>query len=75
MTAPRGAAEGSDGAKAISRILRRDGREEVIPSKQMLVLHAGDRLIVETAGGAGYGNPRERLQSLSRADHANGKIT
>ena len=75
MTAPRGAAEGGDGAKAISRILRRDGREEVIPSKQMLILQAGDRLIVETAGGAGYGNPRERPQPLSRADQANGKIT
>ena len=41
----------------------------------MLILQVGDRLIVETAGGAGYGNPRERPEALSRADHANGKIT
>jgi len=37
-------------------------------------LQPGDRLIVETAGGGGHGDPAQRPQEQVAADVANGKI-
>ena len=61
------------GACARSVIVRADGREEVIPSKALTVLNKGDRVIVETPGGGGYGDPKLR-RSLQQ-DVANGKVS
>jgi len=59
-SAARGAFGGGDGARAESVIVRADGTEEIIPSKIVTRLMRGDRVIVKTAGGAGYGNPADR---------------
>ncbi|PZQ63446.1 MAG: hypothetical protein DI563_27840 [Variovorax paradoxus] len=56
-TAPQGVAGGSPGACAAARIERADGRIEVLPAKARAQWHAGDRLIIETAGGGGWGQP------------------
>jgi N-methylhydantoinase B len=61
------------GASARSVIIRADGREEVIPSKALTVLNKGDRVIVETPGGGGYGDPRRRRSV--QEDVANGKVS
>jgi N-methylhydantoinase B len=61
------------GACAHSVIRRSDGREEVIPSKALTVLNRGDRVIVETPGGGGYGDPKLRREI--EADVANGKVS
>ncbi|HEX2825317.1 MAG TPA: hydantoinase B/oxoprolinase family protein [Burkholderiales bacterium] len=71
-TAP-GLAGGSPGASAHSIIRRADGREEVIPSKVLTVLNKGDRVIVQTPGGGGYGDPKRR--AAVRDDVANGKVS
>src|SRR5688572_5278575 len=71
-TAP-GLHGGLAGAPARSVIIRADGREEVIPSKALTVLNKGDRVIVETPGGGGYGDPKRRA-SVSD-DIANGKVS
>ena len=42
-------------------IIRADGSKEIIPSKIVTRLMRGDRVIVETAGGAGYGDPAARV--------------
>jgi N-methylhydantoinase B len=63
------------GAKAYSVIRRVDGSEEVIPSKIVTTLCKGDRLIIETAGGGGYGSPRERPNKQVLDDVRNGKVT
>ena len=63
---------GGEGASARSRILRADGRTEEIPSKALTVLNRGDRVIVETPGGGGYGDPRARRTVLE--DVAGGKV-
>jgi N-methylhydantoinase B len=34
----------------------------------------GDRVVLETAGGAGYGDPRERSPEALAADLANRKV-
>jgi N-methylhydantoinase B len=38
-------------------------------------LHAGDRVVFETAGGGGYGNPAQRPAEQVRLDVADGKIS
>jgi N-methylhydantoinase B len=37
-------------------------------------LAKGDRLVVETAGGAGYGDPMARARDAVMADVINGKV-
>src|SRR5262249_3084300 len=73
--APKGRAGGADGAMARTVIHRRDGTEEVIPSKLVTTLHAGDRVVFETAGGGGYGDPARRSAEQVREDIADGKIS
>jgi N-methylhydantoinase B/oxoprolinase/acetone carboxylase alpha subunit len=75
FSAAAGLHGGGDGARARSSIRRADGREELIPSKIATVLHPGDRVTVETAGGGGYGDPARRKPELAVADIADGKVT
>lgn len=70
----RGVFGGGDGARAQSVIVRRDGTVEEIPSKVVTRLMAGDRVIVQTAGGAGYGDPQARDPTAVAADIADGKV-
>ena len=55
VRAPWGLAGGEPGARGRNTVERRDGRSEEIPGKATLSLEAGDRLIVETPGGGGFG--------------------
>jgi len=73
--AAQGALGGEPGAPAKSIIRRSDGTEEVVKSKMMAILKAGDRLIVETAGGGGYGRSSVRREAQVIADRADGKVT
>ncbi len=66
---------GAPGAMARSVIHRRDGTEEVIPSKIVTRLNRGDRVVIETAGGGGYGDPARRGDAARQADRADGKVT
>jgi N-methylhydantoinase B len=60
---------------ARSVIHRAGGGEEVVPSKLVTTLRAGDRVVFETAGGGGYGDPAARDPEQVRADLADGKIS
>ena len=73
--APQGAQGGGEAAKAHAVIRRIDGREEVIPSKAMTTLRAGDRVLIETAGGGGNGPPAGRSRSALDTDLADGKVS
>lgn len=55
--APQGAAGGLAGACAAARIERADGRVEPLGAKARAQWQAGDRLVIETAGGGGWGRP------------------
>jgi N-methylhydantoinase B len=71
---PWGLCGGQPGAT--SRFLvERDGAVLSIPSKTNFPLRPGDRLIVETAGGGGYGHPRQRPREQVVEDVANGYVT
>jgi N-methylhydantoinase B len=66
---------GLAGACARSWIARRNGTSEVIPSKLVTRLAPGDRLVIETAGAGGYGEPGRRAAEAVRADIADGKVS
>ena len=55
---PHGVAGGEDGQGFAVRIRRAsDGREESLPGRTNLALGEGDRVIIETSGGGGFGPP------------------
>lgn len=51
----RGAQGGEAGASSVARILRTNGAAEFLPARARIAWSAGDRLIIETAGGGGWG--------------------
>lgn len=53
-------------------LVDRDGQELRLASKGNVALQRGDRLIIETAGGGGYGRPEDRPANLTRLDIENG---
>ena len=73
--APQGLFGGKEAARARSVIHRRDGTREEIPSKIVTRLDKGDRVVIETAGGGGYGDPARRSAAARAADLADGKVT
>lgn len=56
-TGPAGAAGGLPGAPGRQHLIRADGTTEVLPSIAGAQVHPGDRLILETPGGGGWGVP------------------
>ncbi len=68
-------AGGEAGSFARSRILRADGSEEVIRSKIVCNMGVGDRLIVETPGGGGYGPKADRNPADIQSDIDNHKVS
>jgi N-methylhydantoinase B len=66
---------GKPGARAHSVIYRANGAAEVINSKTVERLGPGDRVLVETAGGGGYGDPATRSPLARMADAADRKVT
>jgi len=60
-TAARGLHGGADGACARAHVLRgQDGRMQWLSPRAQFDWVAGDRLVVETAGAGGWGQPGER---------------
>lgn len=59
------------------RALRNPGTpgEESFPSLFTTELHKGDILLLEMAGGSGYGDPRKRDRDLVRDDVENGYVS
>jgi N-methylhydantoinase B len=75
FTAPWGVAGGGDGARAQARVYRANGRIQEVGSKQIVVIAAGERLEIETAGGAGHGDPAARSRDRVGDDLRDGKIS
>lgn len=75
FTQARGSLGGGAGAMAKATLYRADGRIEPIASKLVTTVARGDRLLLETAGGGGFGDPRERPREAVAADLRNGKIS
>jgi N-methylhydantoinase B/oxoprolinase/acetone carboxylase alpha subunit len=73
-SAAQGLFGGKEGMKSRSVIHRADGTEEEIPSKIVTRLRKGDRVVIETAGGGGYGDAAKRAPAARAADVADGKV-
>jgi 5-oxoprolinase (ATP-hydrolysing) len=56
--APFGLAGGGPAAKGENRVLRRDGRSEALAATAEVAVEAGDRILIATPGGGGFGNRR-----------------
>lgn len=61
--APFGLAGGGDGAVGVQRVERQDGSVESLAGTDQVELAPGDRFVIETPGGGGYGRA-----SHSRSD-------
>lgn len=59
MTQPPGAAGGRPGAVGRNTLVRRDGEHEDVGGKARMQLGAGDRLVIETPGGGGWGRDQD----------------
>ncbi|MEO1678167.1 MAG: hydantoinase B/oxoprolinase family protein [Pseudomonadota bacterium] len=70
-----GAAGGGPSSVTRAVLTRADGEVEELPSKSTRGLGAGDRVLIETLGGGGYGPPAERRTEHLRADLLNGRIS
>ena len=55
---PFGMAGGDPGAVGRNHVERADGRIEILAATAAVELEAGDRFVIETPGGGGYGAPR-----------------
>jgi N-methylhydantoinase B len=72
---PWGLAGGLDGQTNIGLIHRAGGGEEVIYKGTNVLLSPGDSVTFRTAGGGGYGDPREREPARIAADLRDGLIS
>lgn len=54
-----GAEGGGAGGRARCRLIGADGGERCFPSKARFAWMAGERLVIETAGGGGWGRPEQ----------------
>lgn len=52
-----GLAGGGTGVCGANTVIYTNGRTEVLSAKATIRLHAGDRVLIETPGGGGWGNP------------------
>ena len=68
-------APGMDGGEpgSVTRISR-NGIDD-LPSKATIELSAGESVLVETLGGGGMGNPKERSREAIQRDFEDGKVT
>jgi len=61
---PYGLAGGEPGQPGRQRVVRADGEVEILDALDERELEAGDRFILETPGGGGYGEPARALDTL-----------
>ena len=71
---PWGLDGGRNATGAHAYVVSPDGSKRELPTKAHVVLRRGDRLIVETPGGGGWGDPQQRVHDAIQRDLADGLI-
>lgn len=75
FTAPWGLRGGLAGEKWQTHVERADGRAEPVPSKAVFTLQRGDRLVMLTGGGGGFGDALRRAPGAVLDDVIDGKVS
>ncbi|MEM7127784.1 MAG: hydantoinase B/oxoprolinase family protein [Chloroflexota bacterium] len=75
LAGPWGLAGGQPAQGPQHRVIRANGEEMKLPAKAAFELNTGDRLIVETAGGGGWGDVNQREPKAVQADLNEGLIS
>ncbi len=72
----RGMSGGTDGKPHRYTLLRADGSERELATKEILIpVDPGDRFLVRSAGGGGWGDPARRAPEARARDALNGIVT
>jgi N-methylhydantoinase B len=71
---PWGLSDGRGGGCVGSRIIAPGGEETALPSKTTREVPAGSRIVIQTAGGGGYGHPFDRAPAKVLEDVTEGFI-
>jgi N-methylhydantoinase B len=72
---PWGLNGGKPGAVNDATLIRRDGSERKLKKATGVTMAAGDRLIFSTAGGGGWGDPRQRERQAIADDVRAGYVS
>ncbi|MFI5013008.1 MAG: hydantoinase B/oxoprolinase family protein [Hyphomicrobiales bacterium] len=72
---PWGVFGGAPGHNGRTMVIRRDGSTEEIGRIKVLTLRQGDRLVMESPSGGGFGDPFEREPALVLRDWLDGFLT
>ena len=72
---PYGLVGGDRGGTAKLLIESKDGTRTMLPSKSTFEAHPGEKIIIQTAGGGGWGNSRKRDPEKVRLDVKQGLIS
>ncbi|WGF87845.1 hydantoinase B/oxoprolinase family protein [Marinivivus vitaminiproducens] len=70
-----GAAGGMAGGCSLAEIRKPDGTADVIQSKAVARMVAGEWLVIQTAGGGGHGSVDERTREHVKKDIEDGKVS
>ena len=73
--APYGLQGGLPGTVSSNVLQKPDGSEIVLPSMFSTTIDAGDVYVHRTAGGGGWGDPRERDPKAIEEDVLDGKVS
>jgi len=57
--APQGIAGGADGQRGRNLLIHKDRSEQVLPGRCTIKAKKGERIVINTPGGGGWGKPRE----------------
>jgi N-methylhydantoinase B len=72
---PWGVQGGKDARPGCVTVYKAEGGSEIISKVRGYPLKAGDKVVLETGGGGGWGPPEERSIDLIRRDIARGYVT
>ena len=67
--------DGAPGTTSSNLLIHADGTEEVLPSMFSITIQPDDVYVHRTAGGGGWGDPRDRDPQRVADDVADGKVT
>src|SRR5581483_10491375 len=72
---PKGVAGGKDGARARFVVRVGTDKEYETPASARVEMKAGERFLLQSAGGGGYGDPHQRDRAAVANDIAEGFVT